>query len=327
MGDEQTNNDSYAFEISENRGRGTDPAALAAAVSTFRKRLKLGAAWRTDLEPLFERYCQLYPLNIDWYATNQNAQKKSYHARLVLAVAVTLLALAATTAAALSAGAHGGVAQAGLLASEIAVVTSGAFGTLRILSAAGDPKARMSVFWKARAALSKRIYTFESTWRGRSAEAHFEENFEKALNEELDAARAIGDEEEEAFFKTWADPADVLKAGGTALDEVSSKGKAVFDAFQKKMDDHKKRSDERLAAIIAYYDVQSDRDQAAGRVARAEAALKEKPDDEARKKELQQAKECLAASDKALRDARLKTQAAFGQPVEEAPAELRIVGG
>jgi hypothetical protein len=172
-----------------------------------------------------------FPLNIQWYETEIPKQQEAFdtfrHVSIVLGVATLVGSVALV------------FVNKAVTAAQLSVLVAGIFGVMQILAAAGDPKARLGGFRKARADLNESMFTFQESWRGRSIIAEGSEadpqpspDFLTALYQEIRAGRKISREERDTFFATFKSGTEILGAASTALEAVRGRGTALASAMK-----------------------------------------------------------------------------------------------
>jgi hypothetical protein len=98
-------------------------------------------------------------------------------------------------------------AENGVGVAALAALFVGLFVLYRTFSALLVRRQAMGSFWAAASALKKRLYEFEDTWRGTLTQGRGPTpDFVQAVENEIQAARIIRDQEQQRFFRQFDSP-------------------------------------------------------------------------------------------------------------------------
>jgi len=198
----------YSFEKDNDRRR-LSPQAAGPDLELLLNRLEVARDRRDGLRPVLLPMVQRVHLNIRWY---ENAVRREQRWRRgYLAGSMALIVGIPGCVFCLS--------KHGVGAPAVAAILTGLLGLHKALSSALNQRKVVGNFWRAAAALKRRLYEFEDTWRGKAVSPEGPAPlFLDAVSDEIQAARAIRDEEQERFFDQFSYPvldlAGILNTGG-----------------------------------------------------------------------------------------------------------------
>ena len=172
---------------------------------------------------LIIRWAIEFPLNINWYNQEIPKQEKSFNRSRHFAIALSAVTILGTTALV--------IFKKNVSVAEFGVLIAGIFGVLQTMAAAGDPKARLGGFRKARADLKESMFTFVERWAGKVVDTQNKEpntiksipDFMTALLDEIRTGRKISRDERDTYFGTFKSSTEILSAANTALDYLKNK--------------------------------------------------------------------------------------------------------
>ncbi len=197
----------YRFEIKYG-AQYVDPDDIHWEAAVLLRRLE--APQGVETSPTLRRFVRDTVFAIEWY---EDRIKRLRRERLVwtgLMVALIFGAFAALAVVLFSESRAGSDAGAGV--AEFSALVAGLFGLLKLLGTLTDSSKRMAAWHKARSRLKEILYGLETDWRGRAwdEEGARSPEFEKALVDATRAARAVLDEEQQAYFESVASPTSLL---------------------------------------------------------------------------------------------------------------------
>jgi truncated hemoglobin YjbI len=149
--------------------------------------------------------------NIEWYEV-RIGETLSAHRRLTYgSVVFGIVAIIAVTAVAFAAnnqsqGAH----ASSVVLSQIGLLIGAASLVAKLLFGASDHRARLGLFWKASSDLKHLLYGMQQRWGSGKLTPQRRSDFLKELQDAVEAARKITEDERGAFFETFTNPHETL---------------------------------------------------------------------------------------------------------------------
>lgn len=218
----------YRFEIKYG-AQYIDPDDIRWEAGVLLRRLE--APKDAAVTPTLTRFVRDTVFAIEWYEARLKRLRRERLVWTGLMIALILGAFAALAVVLFSETREGADAPV----AEFSALVAGLFGLLKLLGTLTDSSRRMAAWHKARTQLKEILYGLETDWRCRAyaEDGTRDPEFDKAVVDATRAARAVLDEEQQAYFESVASPTsllDVVTGSTTRMREEVTRAVDVRDA-------------------------------------------------------------------------------------------------